>query len=402
MTAEILPIVGEATLTIEGEKDAVIPNDAQDVKDDIEMPEDWGVLLSDGDTINGMGHILVKEGYVVNAVSGAVVLFYAGWTNADLTAQYDDYIVIATSEDPVVAVEEGESSSQIITATVINEDEADFQFTSMIAEPQEDGTYRLLTFGYVYMIVEDGYTLDVDGATYYDTVTDEETGDVVQMFVLDEGAESITVTVTAVDKTELELTIAIVEAMAEFKDDYTAESWAAVEEALETAKVVAAKASATQAEVDAALDALDAAMDALVEVEPEIPAAPASGTGWVQNETTGDIYFYQKGEVKKSFWVGKADGASKWDGNWYYVGEDGKLVTGMAYLDDLHGGYGWYFLQPTNANGEIGKMLTGWQWVGGEYGSCYFSTKSGSSGKCTYSNLLGDWNAATATWVPQK
>ena len=133
---------------------------------------------------------------------------------------------------------------------------------------------------------------------------------------------------------------------------------------------------------------------------PEIPAAPKSGTGWVENETTGDIYFYKNNKLVSGYWVGNVDGASKWAGNWYYVGEDGKLATGMQYIDDLHGGMGWYFLQPTNDNGEIGKMLTGWQWVDETYGTCWFSTKSGESGKCTYSSELGDWNGAA--WTPQK
>ena len=127
--------------------------------------------------------------------------------------------------------------------------------------------------------------------------------------------------------------------------------------------------------------------------EADIPAAPKSGTGWMQNEA-GDIYFYKDGELKKSYWVGKVDGASMWDNTWYYVKADGRLATGMQYLDDLHGGYGWYFLQPTDDNGQIGKMLTGWQWIGGEYGTGWFSTENGSEGKCTYTTLKGDWNGS--------
>ena len=71
----------------------------------------------------------------------------------------------------------------------------------------------------------------------------------------------------------------------------------------------------------------------------------------------------------------------------------------MQYLDDLHGGKGWYFLQQTNDRGEIGKMLTGWQWVGGEYGECYFSKKNGEAGKCTWSEKLGDFDPAAGQWT---
>ncbi len=206
----------------------------------------------------------------------------------------------------------------------------------------------------------------------------------------------------AVSKTALNASIAAAEALKE--TDYTAESWAAnkaaIDAALAAAKTVAANESATQAQVDAAKAALDAAVAKLEKVgggdEPgeEGPKAPANGTGW--NYYNGEWYFFKNNKLVANYWVGKIDGASQWDSNWYYVGADGKMLTGMQYVDDLHGGYGWYFLQPTDTKGEIGKMLTGYQWVGGNYGECYFSTKSGESGKCTWSQLLG--TPAGATW----
>ncbi len=203
-----------------------------------------------------------------------------------------------------------------------------------------------------------------------------------------------------VDKTALNKAIADAKALVEA--DYTPESWAAnktaIDTALAAAKTVAANEDATQAAVDAAKAALDAALAKLVKVkpdEPEGPKAPASGTGW--NYYNNEWYFFKNGKLVSNYWVGKIDGASQWDSNWYYVGADGKMLTGMQYIDDLHGGYGWYFLQPTNTKGEIGKMLTGYQWVGGQYGECYFSKKNGESGKCTWSKLLGNWNGTT--WV---
>ena len=203
-----------------------------------------------------------------------------------------------------------------------------------------------------------------------------------------------------VDKTALNASITAAEALK--KEDYTEESWtaneAAIKAALEAAKTVAANADATQSMVDAAKATLDAAVAKLEKVggEDEPPVdnhpAPAGGTGWSYDKTTGEYYFYKNGKLVADYWVGKVDGASQWAGNWYYVGADGKLLTGMQYVDDLHGGKAWYFLQPTDTNGEIGKMLTGFQWVGGEYGECYFSNKNGESGKCTWSELKGDWN----------
>ena len=201
------------------------------------------------------------------------------------------------------------------------------------------------------------------------------------------------------DKAALNAAIAAAEALK--AEDYTEASWkdAALADAIAAAKLVAAKDNAGKTEIDAAKAALDAAVAKLVKVtpeEPEGPKAPASGTGWVLYD--GTWYFFKAGKLVSNYWVGKIDGASQWDSNWYYVGADGKMLTGMQYLDDLHGGMGWYFLQPTNTKGEIGKMLTGWQWVGGQYGECYFSKANGSSGKCTWSELMGNWNTSTNSW----
>ncbi len=80
--------------------------------------------------------------------------------------------------------------------------------------------------------------------------------------------------VVPVDKAEL--TAVIAEVADKDENDYTAESWAALEAALEAAEDVKADADATQAEVDAALDALQDAIAALEEKteEPEQPVDP--------------------------------------------------------------------------------------------------------------------------------
>ena len=203
-----------------------------------------------------------------------------------------------------------------------------------------------------------------------------------------------------VDKSALKGAIEKAQALKEA--DYTPESWAAnkdaIDAAIKAAQNVVDDALATQAQVTGALNTLNGAIDKLVSVDAgDDIKPPASGTGWRYVPETGDYYFFKNGQMVHNYWVGKVDGASAWDGNWYYVGADGKMATGMQYLDDLHGGFGWYYLQPTDKNGEIGKMLTGWQTVGGQYGTCWFSNKSGSSGKCTYSSELGDWNGTTWT-----
>ena len=116
---------------------------------------------------------------------------------------------------------------------------------------------------------------------------------------------------------------------------------------------------------------------------PVDPPKTNNGTGWSYDYDTGEWYFFKKEELVANYWVGKIDGASQWDKNWYYVGPDGRMLTGMQYND----------------HGEIGKMLTDWQWVGGDYGECYFSKKNGEAGKCTWSEKLGDFDPVTGQWT---
>ncbi len=136
--------------------------------------------------------------------------------------------------------------------------------------------------------------------------------------------------------------------------------------------------------------------------KPTAPVEPPKtngGTGWSYDYGTGEWYFFKKGALVANYWVGKIDGASQWDNNWYYVGADGKMLTGMQYLDDLKGGRAWYMLQTTNDRQEIGKMLTGWQWTYAAAGEGYFSPKYGSQGMCTWTEAWGSYNAATGLWT---
>ena len=91
-----------------------------------------------------------------------------------------------------------------------------------------------------------------------------------------------------VDQTELRKTILETQGLNE--GDYTAETWAALREAVAAAEAVLADPSATQAEVDAATNALLAAIDALELVEP----------------ATGDV---DKTELRKT--IGIAEGLKK-------------------------------------------------------------------------------------------
>ena len=91
-----------------------------------------------------------------------------------------------------------------------------------------------------------------------------------------DGGHTATCVVTVVDKTELNELIEEAEGLEENEDDYTEESWAALEEALEDAKAIYEDENASQANVDAATETLEAAIAALEEKpsEPDYPEFP--------------------------------------------------------------------------------------------------------------------------------
>ena len=129
---------------------------------------------------------------------------------------------------------------------------------------------------------------------------------------------------------------------------------------------------------------------------PVDPPKTNGGSGWSYDYDTGDYYYFVDGEPKASYWANEAD-ASQW-GYWYYVGADGKLATGLQYIEN-NNGTGWYFLQPDNADGCIGRMLTGWQWLGTEAGMGWFNTAHGGvNGQCTWTENWGDYDPATGLW----
>ena len=200
-----------------------------------------------------------------------------------------------------------------------------------------------------------------------------------------------------VDKSLLAESIAEAEALNE--EDYTAETWAAMAEALEKAKDVYADPDATQEEVDDADLALFAAILCLEEARPEIEP-PAGGNGWRWVESEQTYYYFKDGKLVGDYWIGFADGGSAWANNWYYADADGRLLTGFQYLDDLKGGKAWYMLQTDNTNGTMGRMLTGWRWTcDPAAGTGWFSPKYGSQGACTYTTEWGSYNAATGLWA---
>ena len=72
----------------------------------------------------------------------------------------------------------------------------------------------------------------------------------------------------------------------------------------------------------------------------------------------GNDWYYYDGDVMQKGWI-------QYDGNRYYLGEDGKMVKGLQYLpkraSDTIGEYSYYYFQETGATGKPeGSMQTGW------------------------------------------
>ena len=165
-------------------------------------------------------------------------------------------------------------------------------------------------------------------------------------------------------------------------DDYSAESKAAVNAAVAAAQPLLTKKGVLKSEVNAAIDALQTALNNLTTVKSDaIPACPV-GNGWAQAEN-GDYYYYDKnGKLVVNDWV-----PSK--GLWYHMGATGKMDTGFLFIEDKWGG-GYYYLNPSNTKGTMGRMFTGWKLIDGHW--AWFETRSnGHQGQCTYTDYWGDF-----------
>ncbi len=195
---------------------------------------------------------------------------------------------------------------------------------------------------------------------------------------------------TALKKTELAeakeaLADAEEKAEALTEANYTAESWAELKKALDNAEKLAD--TATAAEIEAAAKAIEDAIKGLVEKtttpeKPEIPAAPASGTGWVHAKD-GTWYYYKDKALQKSKWIyGKG-------GLWYYVGPDGDMWTGFRKI-----GNAWFMLQTSDKGGVQGKLLSGWisdPAVPGTDAYARTDRNSGHFGEITWTAANGDF-----------
>ena len=98
-------------------------------------------------------------------------------------------------------------------------------------------------------------------------------------------------------------------------------------------------------------------------------------SGWYENPK-GTWYYFKEGEMLTDEWVQ--------DGFWYYLGADGVMVKGWKQLG-WNGATDWYYFKTYAPNS--GSMMTGWQFLGGEW---YYMASSGK--------MLTGWQQLGGKW----
>ncbi|MCD8208400.1 MAG: FIVAR domain-containing protein, partial [Bacteroidales bacterium] len=207
---------------------------------------------------------------------------------------------------------------------------------------------------------------------------------------------------TPADKTALEEAIAAAEALD--ADDYTTDSWAALQTALAYAETVFNDPDATQDEVDDARLGLKTAMDNLVKKD--------SGKNGLYEITAGKEWgYYKNGEVDTSYTGFAENSNGKWyvvngyihfDQNtvakdttgavgnkddWYYV-LGNKVQESYTGVADYKNSNGWWYIDHGKVDfsaNTVAKNKNGWWYVTG--GKVQF----GYTGVANYKNANGWW-----------
>ena len=239
--------------------DAVIATDTTVTDGLVELAYDSSVLTYDS--------IQVNEDYVamyaVNADDAGVVKISWVAPGAYETSEAIWLVKVSFSGtgDVTLTGEMNDAEGGDVTQSA-NLDTTELEKAILEAEGLYESNYTPKSYDALESALEDAKAVLADPAATQSEV--------------DAAAEALNAAIDAlelkksVDTSALEKAVAKAEALN--KDDYTSESYAAVEKALEEAKAVLADSDATQAEIDQAADALNSAMNALEK-------QPSSGTG---------------------------------------------------------------------------------------------------------------------------
>ena len=238
---------------------------------DIQVTTEDGTLKYEA-VVTPTGRVTVRQYFNVTYVltgleTNGADKVYAGETlSGTLTAQDDKHlpesITVAMGGETVTA-EYSQETGAFSVANVTG----DIILTASASEIPVDKSALAAAIAEAEALVQDDYTSD-SWSAFAEELADAKAvladDDATQQAVNDAAAaleSAMEALVERGDKTALEALIDEAEALKEA--DYTADTWAAFEEALNAAQTVAADAEALQGEIDGAADALRAAMDAL-------------------------------------------------------------------------------------------------------------------------------------------
>ena len=201
------------------------------------------------------------------------------WLSVSETSDGTDALIVTntTVTDGLVKVTYDSSKLTYQGVTVSD------AYVAMYAANAEEAGIVLISW-----VAPEAYETEGDGIVLIGvnfTGTAEE--DAIELTGKAQDADGNEVAVGNVDETALEQAIAEAESLKE--EDYTADSFAAMEEVLAEAKAVLEDPSATQSEIDAATEALNEAMDALVSIE-DLKQAVELAKSRVKEDYTEESY----------------------------------------------------------------------------------------------------------------
>ncbi len=238
---------------------------------DIQVTTEDGTLKYEA-VVTPTGRVTVRQYFNVTYVltgleTNGADKVYAGETlSGTLTAQDDKHLpesITVTMGGETVTAEYSQETGAFSVANVTG----DIILTASASEIPVDKSALAAAIAEAEALVQDDYTSDSWSAFAEELAgakavlaDDDATQQAVNgaAAALESAMEAL---VERGDKTALEALIDEAEALKEA--DYTADTWAAFEEALNAAQTVAANADALQGEIDDVADALRAAMDAL-------------------------------------------------------------------------------------------------------------------------------------------
>ena len=238
---------------------------------DIQVTTEDGTLKYEA-VVTPTGRVTVRQYFNVTYVltgleTNGADKVYAGETlSGTLTAQDDKHLpesITVTMGGETVTAEYSQETGAFSVANVTG----DIILTASASEIPVDKSALAAAIAEAEALVQDDYTSD-SWSAFAEELADAKAvladDDATQQAVNDAAAaleSAMEALVERGDKTALEALIDEAEALKEA--DYTADTWAAFEEALNAAQTVAADADALQGEIDDVADALRAAMDAL-------------------------------------------------------------------------------------------------------------------------------------------